>query len=71
MTPLHEAATVGNAAMLEAMLEAGGDANAAFGEGETVLMTAARTGDAESVRAACSRTAPTSTRTSTGTARPR
>ena len=36
--------------MLELMLDAGGDANAVFGEGETVLMTAARAGDAESVR---------------------
>ena len=39
-----------NAAMLAAMLDAGGNANAEFGEGETVLMTAARTGDLDSVR---------------------
>jgi ankyrin repeat protein len=50
VTPLHEASIVRNADMLELMLEAGGDANATFGEGETVLMTAARAGDAESVR---------------------
>jgi ankyrin repeat protein len=50
VTPLHEAATVRNAEMLGAMLEAGGNANAEFGEGETVLMTAARTGDLDSVR---------------------
>jgi len=50
-TPLHEAAIVRNAEMLELMLDAGGDANATFGEGETVLMTAARAGDADSVRA--------------------
>jgi ankyrin repeat protein len=50
-TPMHEAATVGNAEMLELMLEAGGDPNATFGEGETVLMTAARAGDVESVKA--------------------
>jgi len=36
--------------MLEALLDAGGDANAAFGEGETVLMTAARAGDTASVK---------------------
>jgi uncharacterized protein len=50
-TPLHEAAIVRNAPMLELMLAAGGDANATFGEGETVLMTAARAGDVASVRA--------------------
>jgi ankyrin repeat protein len=50
-TPLHEAAIVRNAGMLELMLDAGGDANATFGEGETVLMTAARAGDPDSVRA--------------------
>jgi len=49
-TALHEAVTVRNAAMLAAMLDAGGNANAEFGEGETVLMTAARTGDIDSVR---------------------
>jgi ankyrin repeat protein len=41
----------GNAQMLSLMLDAGGNANAAFGEGETVLMTAARAGHAASVRA--------------------
>jgi cytohesin len=49
-TALHEAVTVRNAAMLGAMLDAGANANAEFGEGETVLMTAARTGDLDSVR---------------------
>ncbi len=48
---MHEASLVGNAKMLKLMLDAGGNPNAAFGEGETVLMTAARAGDAESVRA--------------------
>src|SRR4029434_3035655 len=49
VTPLHEAATIGNAAMLEALLDAGGDANAPFGEGGTGLMPAARAGDTASV----------------------
>ena len=45
VTPLHLAATNGNAAMLEQLLAAGADANASLPEGETVLMTAARTGN--------------------------
>jgi ankyrin repeat protein len=34
VTPLHEAATLGSAAMIEALLKAGADANAAYGEGK-------------------------------------
>lgn len=45
--PISLAAENGNAAILEALLDAGADANAALPEGETVLMTAARTGDAD------------------------
>ena len=44
-TPLALAATNGNAPIIEALLKAGADANAALPEGETVLMTAARTGN--------------------------
>ena len=50
VTPLHEAATIGNAAIVNALLRAGADANAAYGEGETPLMMAARTGSVESVK---------------------
>ena len=50
VTPLHEAATVGNAPMIEALLKAGADPNATFGEGETPLMTAARTGNVDAVK---------------------
>ena len=39
-----------NAALVEALLKAGADANASRGEGETALMTAARTGNAETVK---------------------
>ena len=51
VTPLHLAATNGNAAMIEQLLAAGADANAALPAGETVLMTAARTGNAAAVQA--------------------
>ena len=44
MPPLSLAATNGNAAMMELLLKAGANANAAQSEGETALMTAARTG---------------------------
>jgi len=49
VTPLHESAT-GNAALMAALLKAGADPNAAYGEGETVLMSTVRTGDLPSVR---------------------
>ena len=35
VTPLHEAATIGSAAVVNALLRAGAPANAAYGEGET------------------------------------
>jgi ankyrin repeat protein len=44
------AATNGNAPMLELLLKAGANPNAAQSEGETVLMTAARTGVAAAVK---------------------
>ena len=50
VTPLHEAATLGNAAIVNALLRAGAQANAAYGEGETALMVASRSGSAESVK---------------------
>jgi len=50
VTPLSEAASVGNAAMIDALLNAGADANTlTTGDGETVLMTASRTGSLEAV----------------------
>ena len=50
-TPLSEAATAGNAAMVEALLKAGADPNAlTTADGETVLMTAARAGQVEAVQ---------------------
>src|SRR5918993_1351866 len=49
VTPLHEAATVANATIVNALLRAGGDANAAYGDGETPLMIAARTGNVDVV----------------------
>ena len=50
VTPLHEAATIGSAAIVNALLRAGAQANAAYGEGETALMLAARSGNVESVK---------------------
>jgi ankyrin repeat protein len=51
-TPLSEAATAGNAAMVEALLKAGADPNTlTTADGETVLMTAARAGQVEAVQA--------------------
>ena len=49
MTPLHLAAVNGNVGMIRDLLDAGADPNAVLPEGETVLMTAARTGSAKSV----------------------
>ena len=45
------AATNGNAAVIELLLKAGADPNSAMAEGETVLMTAARTGKPDAVKA--------------------
>ena len=47
MQPLSLAAVNGNAAIIERLLKAGADANTALPGGETVLMTAARTGHVE------------------------
>jgi ankyrin repeat protein len=50
-TPLSEAASAGNAAMIEALLGAGADAKTlTTPDGETVLMTAARTGSLSAVK---------------------
>ena len=51
MTALSEAANSGNGAMIEALVKAGADVNAPFGEGETPLMTASRTGSVAGVKA--------------------
>jgi ankyrin repeat protein len=50
VTPLHEAATIGSAPVINALLRAGAKADAAYGEGETALMLAARSGNLESVK---------------------
>jgi len=55
VTPLALAALNGDAGMVAALLEAGADANAARPEGETVLMTAARIGRVETVKALLAR----------------
>ena len=49
-TPLELAAEIGNPRVIEALLETGADAKGATVEGETVLMTAARTGKVEAIR---------------------
>ena len=48
--PLSLAALNGNAAITEALLKAGADANTANNEGETALMTASRSGSLEVVK---------------------
>ncbi|PYS42270.1 MAG: hypothetical protein DMG14_04530, partial [Acidobacteria bacterium] len=48
--PLYLACVNGNPAMIEKLLKAGADANAVSNEGETVLMTAARTGNVDAVK---------------------
>jgi ankyrin repeat protein len=51
VTPLWEACNNRSAAMVEKLVKAGGDPNAALpGTGETVLMRCARTGNADAVR---------------------
>jgi ankyrin repeat protein len=50
ITPLFMACTNGNAAMIEAMLKAGADANAVNGNGTTALMTAAASGSVDAVK---------------------
>src|SRR5262249_44424781 len=45
------AALNGNAGIIEVLIKAGADPNAALPDGETVLMTAARTGKADGVKA--------------------
>jgi len=50
-SPLSEAAALGNAALVEALLNAGADAKAlTTADGETVLMTAARAGNEAAVK---------------------
>ncbi|MBV8731289.1 MAG: ankyrin repeat domain-containing protein, partial [Acidobacteriia bacterium] len=51
VTPLSEAAAVGNTQIIDALLRAGADSNTlTTADGETVLMTAARSGNVEAVR---------------------
>ncbi|MGI8743431.1 MAG: ankyrin repeat domain-containing protein [Bryobacteraceae bacterium] len=50
ITPLFMACTNGNAAMLEALLKAGAEANSVKANGTTALMTAAASGGAEAVK---------------------
>ena len=50
-TPLWVSCVHGGAPMIERLLQAGADVNAALPSGETPLMTAARTGIVEAVRA--------------------
>ncbi|HEX4133749.1 MAG TPA: ankyrin repeat domain-containing protein [Bryobacteraceae bacterium] len=51
-TPLSEAAALGNANIMEALLKAGADPNSRdTADGETVLMVTARSGNADAVRA--------------------
>ena len=63
--------TNGNAAIVERLLVAGADANTALPGGETVLMTAARTGSTEAVQGAASPAARTCAPASGARARPR
>ena len=56
VTPLSLACTNGSAPMIETLLEAGADANITVREGETPLMTAARTGKLEAVNVLLART---------------
>ncbi|HVQ16716.1 MAG TPA: ankyrin repeat domain-containing protein, partial [Vicinamibacterales bacterium] len=47
---LHEAASIGSAPIVNALLRAGATADATYGEGETPLMLAARSGNVETVK---------------------
>lgn len=49
-TPLTVACATGNAAIIERLLQVGGDPNTTLPEGDTVLMTAARSGSASAVK---------------------
>ena len=49
VTPLHLAAVNGSAALIAALLDAGGDPNATAPTGETALMTATRTGTTDAM----------------------
>ena len=71
VTPLSLAAKNGDARMFETLLEGRRRSERALPEGETVLMTAARTGSAGGDQACCSRTAPDERRGAAGTAKPR
>ncbi len=51
ITPLFLACTNGNAAVIEALLKAGADANSVKANGTTALMTAAASGNADAVNA--------------------
>ena len=50
MTPLSEACTNGNAALVRLLLKSGANPNTAIATGETPLMTCAKTGSADAVR---------------------
>ncbi len=57
-TPLWLAATHGDAAVIEALLKGGADANEQLPLGRRPLMLAARSGDVGAVRAPARSTAP-------------
>src|SRR5262249_7890376 len=50
VTPMSEAAVVGNAAMIERLVKAGADVASANADGQTALMVVARTSDVEAAR---------------------